>query len=54
MLTRRFVRITKDGYDFVSAYDKQESVRTKFAALMEVGVPYLSAATQAIALLKAV
>ena len=44
-------RITNDGYDFLSAYNKQQPVRDRFAELLDKGVPYVKAALEAMKLI---
>ena len=42
------VRITNDGYDFISAVDKNNKAMTVFVEACKRGVPYVKAAAVAI------
>ena len=47
---RRLPRITNDGYDFIEAVDKNETIKQRFLKLFNEGRPYLSAVKAALEL----
>lgn len=50
-LDHRLIRITKDGYDFLNAIDKDKNAWKNFLELYEKGMPYVTAVHKVIEVL---